>query len=134
MQIRVEDIKVKKRVRKDLGDINPLMESMKKYGLLAPLIVDKSFELIAGRRRLEAARLLGWQTISVTVFDRDDEVEKLEIEVEENVVRKDFSIDELADGYSSLEKLRSPSFWVRLWLAIKRFFHRIFRRKPKTPA
>ncbi|MDR3200868.1 MAG: ParB N-terminal domain-containing protein, partial [Spirochaetales bacterium] len=100
MQIRVEDIKVRRRVRKDLGDVSPLMESMKKYGLLCPIIVNKSSELIAGRRRLEAARLLGWQTVSVTVLDRDDDVEKLEMEIDENVLRKDFSPDELADGYS----------------------------------
>ncbi|MDR1933349.1 MAG: ParB N-terminal domain-containing protein [Spirochaetales bacterium] len=129
MQIRVEDIKVRKRIRKDLGDVGPLMESMKKYGLLSPLIVNKSNELIAGRRRLEAARLLGWQTVSVTVLDRDGDIEKLEMEIDENVLRKDFSPDELADGYGGLDKLRNPPFWARLWRAIKRFFRRIFGRR-----
>ena len=131
MQIRIEDIKVRKRVRRDLGDVSPLMESMKKYGLLAPIIVNKSYELIAGRRRLEAARLLGWKTVTVTVLDRDEEAEKLEMEIDENIVRKDFTTDEIADGYASLERLRKPSFFMRLWLAIKRFFRRIFRGKQK---
>ena len=131
MQIRIEDIKIRKRIRKDLGDVNPLMESMKKYGLLAPIIVNKSYELIAGRRRLEAARMLGWKTISVMIMDRDEDTEKLEIEIEENIVRKDFTIDELADGYAGLERLRNPSFFMRVWRAIKRFFRRLFRRKPK---
>jgi ParB family chromosome partitioning protein len=107
------------------------MESMKKYGLLAPIVVNKTHELIAGRRRLEAARLLGWKTVSVTVLDREEDAERLEMEIEENIVRKDFTTDELADGFASLERLRKPSFFMRLWLAIKRFFRRLFRRKPK---
>jgi ParB family chromosome partitioning protein len=107
------------------------MESMKKYGLLSPLIVNKSYELIAGRRRLEAARLLGWQTVSVTVLDRDDDAEKLEMEIDENILRKDFTTDELADGYTNLDKVRNPPFFKRIWLAIKRFFGRLFHRKPK---
>ena len=132
MQIRVEDIKIKRRVRKDLGDIPFLAESMKKYGLLSPIVVNKDHELIAGRRRLEAAKVLGWQTVVVTVVDRDDDVEKLEIEMEENTTRKDFTTDELADGHVSLDKLRNPSFLKRIWLAIKRFFRKIFRRRPKS--
>ena len=132
MQIQVEDIKVKKRVRKDIGDITFLAESMKKYGLLSPIIVTKSFELIAGHRRLEAARTLGWQTVAVTVVERDDDIEKLEMEMDENITRKDFTTDELAEGYIKLDKLRNPSFWRRIWLAIKRFFRKLFRKKQKS--
>lgn len=132
MQIRMEDIRVRKRVRKDLGDITSLMESIKKFGMLSPIVVNKSNELIAGRRRLEAARLLSWKTVPVTVVDRDEEAEKLEMELDENLHRKDFTTDELAEGYSHLEKIRNPSFLMRLWLAIKRFFRRIFRRRKKS--
>ena len=134
MQLRIEDIKVRKRIRKDMGDITPLAESMKKYGLLSPIVISKSHELIAGRRRLEAARLLGWKTISVTILDYNESTEKLEMEIEENIVRKDFTTDELADGYASLERLRKPSFFMRLWLAIKRFLCRLFRGNPKKTA
>ena len=132
MQIRVDDIKVKKRVRRDMGDVKILAESMKKYGLLSPIVVNKSHELIAGRRRLEAARTLGWQTVSVAVVDREEDTEKLEMEIEENTTRKDFTTDELADGYISLDKLRNPSLIRRIWLAIKRFFRTIFRGKSKS--
>ena len=132
MQIRVEDIKIRKRLRKDLGDVALLAESMKKYGLLSPLIVNKEYELIAGRRRLEAARTLGWQTVAVSVVDRYDDIEKLEMEMDENVLRKDFTVDEVADGHIRLDKLRNPSFLRRIWLAIKRFFRKLFRKRPKN--
>jgi ParB family chromosome partitioning protein len=128
MQIKIEDIKVRKRIRKDLGDVHQLAESMQKYGLLCPIIVSKSNELIAGRRRLEAARTLGWKTVAVTVLERDDDIEKLEMEIDENVVRKDFTTDELADGYVVLEKLRKPSLLRRLANTIKKFFRRLFHK------
>lgn len=129
MQVRVEDIIIKKRVRRDLGDLRPLMKSMQSYGLLNPIILNRQNELIAGHRRLESAKMLGWRTIQAIVLDKESELEKLELELEENLHRRNLSADELSDGYSRLEKLKNPGFFARLWEAIKRFFRRLFRRK-----
>jgi ParB family chromosome partitioning protein len=105
---------------------------MKKFGILSPIVINKSQELIAGRRRLEAARLLGWKTVPVTVIDKEDALEKLEMEIDENIHRKDFTTDELAEGYNALEKIRNPSFFIKLWLWIKKIFCAIFHRKPRA--
>ena len=56
MLVNISEIKVKKRVRKDLGDINSLKDSLKRYGLLNPITIDSKNRLIAGERRLEAAK------------------------------------------------------------------------------
>jgi ParB-like nuclease domain len=61
--ISIDEIKTKNRVRSGDPRIEPLMGSMAKYGLLNPIIVDSKNNLIAGYRRLEAARALGWKTI-----------------------------------------------------------------------
>lgn len=129
MRMQIEQIRMQKRVRKNLGDLGPLMESMKKYGLLNPVTVTSENELIAGHRRLESAKRLGWTTIDVTVLDRPDEIENLEIEIEENTQRKNLTTDELAEAYLRLEKMKNPGFLRRLWAAIKRFFRRLFGRK-----
>jgi ParB family chromosome partitioning protein len=129
MQARIEDIKIKYRIRKNLGDLGQLMESLKKYGLMNPIIINRDNELIAGHRRLEAARNLGWKTIQVLVLDREEYAEKLEIEIEENTQRKELTTDELADGYIRLERFKNPGFFLRLWLFLKRFFRKLFRRK-----
>jgi len=129
MQLRIDEIVIKKRARKDLGDLSSLAESIKKYGLMSPLIVSKNRELIAGHRRLEAAKLLGWKAIPVTIVDREDKIGKLELEIEENVQRKDFSTDELAEAYLRLDKLKNPNIFIRIWQAIVNFFKRIFHRK-----
>ncbi len=128
MQVRIDDIRIGKRVRKDLGDLGPLMESMKKFGLLSPIIVNRDNRLIAGRRRLESARRLGWKTVTVMVVNRESDLERLEMEMEENIQRKEFSPEELAEGYTAMDKYRSPGFFLRIRLWLKDFFRRIFRR------
>jgi Fe-S-cluster containining protein len=64
-------IKVGNRHRKLLGDLEPLAESLETVGLLHPVVVDAKNRLIAGQRRLEAAKLLGWKTVPVRVIDLD---------------------------------------------------------------
>ena len=122
MQLKITDIKIKKRIRKDLGDLSPLMESLRDHGLMNPVVVNRKHELIAGHRRLESARRLGWEHIEATVMDTAGELGMLELEVEENILRRDFSADELAEARNKLEKLRNPGFFKRLWLWIKQVF------------
>ncbi len=119
MQIAPEAILIRKRVRRSLGNLEPLMESLKKYGQLNPIIINRRYELIAGRRRLEAARLLGWSSVQVMVIDSSTEKEKLEIELEENVQRAPLSEQELTEAFTRLERLNRPRFWRRLWNFLK---------------
>jgi ParB family chromosome partitioning protein len=126
--MRIDEIEIGKRVRKDLGNLKPLMESLRLHGLLNPVVVNKNKELIAGHRRLESARLLGWKNIEVRVLDADSEVQMLEMEIEENLHRRSLAVDELADGYDLLNRLKNPSLLRRILNAIRRFFASIFRR------
>jgi len=122
MLLQLCDIKIKKRIRKELGDLEPLIKSMHEYGLMNPVVVNSRLELIAGHRRLESARRLGWEHIEATMMATSGELPMLELEIEENVQRSDFSASELAAALKLLEKLRNPGFFRRLWLAIRRFF------------
>ncbi len=124
MQIPIESITVKTRVRKSPGDLSQLVQSMKNYGQLSPVVVNRRSELIAGHRRLEAARRLGWRTIDAIVVNKESELEKLEVEIEENIRRKAFSPEELSEGLARLERLRRPGFFARL----RRFLATILRR------
>jgi ParB family chromosome partitioning protein len=64
----IRDIRVgTKRIRKDMGDLAGLAESMKELGLLQPVVVFPDGRLILGERRLRAAKLLGWERIPVTI-------------------------------------------------------------------
>ena len=127
MQIPVADIIVKKRIRQEMGDIESLAESLKRYGQISPIVVSRKNVLIAGGRRLEAARHLGWRTINAVVSDSSGELERLELEVEENIQRRDFSMDEVAEATKKIYRLQNPGFFRRLLNAVIRFFKRLFR-------
>ncbi len=129
MQIALEDIKVKRRVRRKPEEIESLMDSMKRYGLLNPITVNSRFVLIAGERRLEAAKRLGWHTINAVVLNDTDKISELEMEIEENTQRSNFTEKELMEAYARLESLRNPNILLRIWRAIVDFFTGLFRPK-----
>ena len=122
MLVNIEDIKIKKRVRHDLGDLEALKDSLRTYGLLNPITLNSKYELIAGERRLQAAKAIGWTNINAVIMDNISEIEQLEIELEENNQRKEFTNEELLEGYKRLEKLRNPSIWSKIKKAFIRFF------------
>ncbi|MBO8456940.1 MAG: ParB N-terminal domain-containing protein [Spirochaetes bacterium] len=128
MLVQVKDVIVKKRIRKELQDIQALKESMSRYGLMNPITINSNNELIAGHRRLEAAKELGWNSISAVVIDPKNEILELEMELEENIQRSPFTKDELIEGYERLEKLRHPGFFRRIWNFIVNFFKRLFSK------
>ena len=129
MFVKIDDIKIKKRVRRDLGDLEALKESLRLYGLLNPITLNSKYELIAGERRLEAAKSLGWERINAIVLDNNvDKIRQLEIELEENNQRKEFTDEELLDGYKRLQKLKNPSIFIRILSFIANLFVAIIQQ------
>lgn len=126
--IDIASIKVKKRIRGSNVSIQPLVESIQKYGLLEPIVIDQNNRLIAGFRRLEACKKLGFTTILANVVSVEDAETFLLLELEENTCRFQFSEEELLKAKKQLEKIRHPNFFVWLWNKIVSFF----TRKKKT--
>lgn len=56
--MRIADIKVGKRRREEMGDIEGLAASIRRYGLIHPVVVDQDWNLVAGSRRLAALNQL----------------------------------------------------------------------------
>ena len=125
MKIPVDSIEIPERVRKDLGDLTPLMESLQKIGQLNPITVTPDFKLVAGHRRLTAVRQLGWKTIEAQIVEGVDELRCLEMELEENLYRKDFTPDEVLAGWKRLDALRHPRLSRRIATGMKKFFSRL---------
>lgn len=94
------------RSRIDAEDLQALAASIREHGVLQPLIVSREgpeggFILIAGERRLEAARLAGLPTIPVIVREAD-EGQQLSLALIENLQRTDLNPLEAAEGYRQL--------------------------------
>ena len=132
MIVKIDDIKIKKRVRRDLGDLEALKDSLKQYGLMNPITLNSKYELVAGERRLEAAKSLGWERINAIVLDKNvDKLCQLEMELEENNHSKEFTDDELLEGYKRLERLRNPSILMRILTFIANLFVAIAKKIAK---
>ncbi|MDD4902504.1 MAG: ParB/RepB/Spo0J family partition protein [Patescibacteria group bacterium] len=85
-------------------DINELAESIKTYGIIQPLIVTRKggrYELIAGERRLRAAKVAGLDKVPVIVRDYDQQ-KKLEVALVENLQREDLNPIDRAGAYRQL--------------------------------
>jgi ParB family chromosome partitioning protein len=92
--------------RQSFGDegIEDLAESIRQKGILQPLLVRRcngGFELIAGERRLRAARRLGMEQVPVLVRDASDG-EMLEMALIENIQRENLNPLEEARAYRRL--------------------------------
>ena len=122
LEIDINSVKVKKRVRGKDVSIDALIESIKRYGLLQPIVVDEKMRLIAGFRRLEACKSLGYSSILARVVKASNDEDLLLLELEENECRVQFSQEELSNAKKRIEKLRHPNFFVWLYRKIKAFF------------
>jgi len=93
------------RQQMDEADLQELADSIQEHGILQPLIVTQEtsgrYTLIAGERRLRAARLVGLQMVPVLVRQATDQ-ERLELALIENVQRSDLAPLETADAYRQL--------------------------------
>ncbi len=85
-----------------LGDLRSLADSIGEVGLLHPVVVTLNGRLIAGQRRLEACKSLGWTEIPVTVVDL---LQAARGEAHENFVRKDLLPSEIVALKRAIEPL-----------------------------
>lgn len=102
MQLKINEIKIGNRIRK-LKDTNveELVKSIKTIGLLNPITVDRNNNLIAGRHRLEAYKVLGRTKIPVRVMQKLIDPLKLELaEIDENLLGPDLTIMERGEHLS----------------------------------
>lgn len=94
------------RKEMDTGELKHLAESIREHGIIQPLILmpisaDNKYELIAGERRLRAAKIAGLVTVPA-IIRKANEQEKLELALIENIQRTDLGPLETAEAYHQL--------------------------------
>ena len=92
-EVDFNEIEFGDRAREDYGDIEDLAISIERYGLMTPLTVIKQKEggylLLAGGRRYRALEFLEWtEQIPVLIKAPGVEIEQIEVELFENIMRK----------------------------------------------
>lgn len=92
--------------RKHLGDLSELAASIQSHGLLQPIIVvateDKRYRILAGERRFSACKKAQLQAVPCIVRSVEEQ-QKLELQIIENIHRKDLNPVEEAESYERLK-------------------------------
>lgn len=103
----ISEVIVQNRQRTELGDIDDLANSLSTYGLIQPIVINQDKRLIAGGRRYAAATKLGWTHIDVVYRETMSEDELHELELEENLKRKDMTWQEQACNIKTIHDLKA---------------------------
>ena len=111
VQLKTDDIRPNRaqpRADFNQNSIIRLADSIRRYGILQPLTVRRAddddsyrYELIAGERRLRAARMLGYLTVPCVIRETDEKT-AAELAIIENLQREDLNMFEEAYGYRKL--------------------------------
>lgn len=113
VQLKVDDItpnEFQPRTQFDDEKINELAQTLQTHGMIQPIVVRKkneeNYEVIAGERRLRAAKVLGWESISAIVRNLTD-TETASVALIENIQREELSVIEEAKAYEQLIEMHS---------------------------
>lgn len=102
----VTSIRVGRRHRADLGDIDVLAASIRRDGLLQPVTVTPDGSLVCGARRLAAIKTLGWKKVNVWVRSGlSDRLGQLLAEQDDNMLHKPLTQLEAAALYRELKQV-----------------------------
>lgn len=106
--VPMTDIIVKRdeRQRRELTQIDVLADSIRRLGLIHPIVVTRSLELVAGERRYAACTMLGWPSIPVQYVDELSPETLEAIELEENIKRQDISWQDYVRAVNKYHKIR----------------------------
>jgi ParB family transcriptional regulator, chromosome partitioning protein len=88
----------------DTEKLAELAESIREHGIIQPITVSKNegqYEIVAGERRLQAAKLAGMKTVPAIVREASEQ-QKLELAITENIQRHDLNPIEEAKSYLKL--------------------------------
>lgn len=116
-QIEVDKIKpnpYQPRTESDEESLKELAQSIREVGIIQPLVVSKieketekgrevEYQLIAGERRLRAAKMVGMERVPVVIKKLDTKEDKLLMALIENIQRSDLNPIEMAKAYARLQ-------------------------------
>ena len=110
-QLRADSIRPNRSQPRAVFDNNAIIrlaDSIRRYGILQPLTVRPTnddelyaYELIAGERRLRAAKMLGFFTVPCVIMATDEQT-SAEMAIIENLLREDLNMFEQAYGFQKL--------------------------------
>lgn len=113
-QVKISQIKYSGEYRGSQADLKLLADSMKKLGQLQEIVLKPDYRVVIGRRRLAAAKSLGWTTIRVHISPTlETDLQYLAAERDENTCRLNYTRKEALEKARELELLEDPQAAAR---------------------
>lgn len=109
-KVKLSDIKVGKRFRVVYKNMDMLVNSIKRFKLLQPLLVDSDLNLIAGGRRYKAAETAGLKEVPVIIRAEVTELQRREMELEENLQREDLTFTEEVKAKREIDLIKKELY------------------------
>lgn len=107
--ISIDQIKLGRQIRSDLGDLDALASSLLQFGQLQPVIIDSEFRLIDGWRRLCAVRQTGRRHVRCLMVRTSDEAMKAILAKRtHDICRLPLTVSEAVDMGRRIESLERP--------------------------
>ena len=114
LEVSIDQLSVSPiNVRRDIGDVSELADSIREQGILEPLVGRRTsedrYEIIIGARRLTAAQQIGLSTVPMIVQDISD-ADAIVRSLVENLQRGDLSLEERVEAYKQLQVIEPTRF------------------------
>ena len=114
LEVSIDQLSVSPiNVRRDIGDVSELADSIREQGILEPLVgrptSEDRYEIIIGARRLTAAQQIGLSTVPMIVQDISD-ADAIVRSLVENLQRGDLSLEERVEAYKRLQEIDPTRF------------------------
>lgn len=104
------------RQRKHIVGISDLAHSFRTIGQINPIIIDEDYNLVAGERRLTAAKECGWSHVTTQFAEDCTKEELFLIELEENLKRHDLTWQETCKAlydYHNIQREANPEWLLK---------------------
>ncbi len=136
MKVKIDDIVIGDRIRTSDIKLEALVDSIRKVGLIQPVVINENYQLLSGYRRLMACKDLGWSEIDVRMIPTEEnQLNELEIELHENKGRVSLNQEDYLHYRELRERILTPpkpkGFINRIQHLFQRiisFFKHIFNR------
>jgi len=105
MRIKLSTIK-NHEPKRDHGNISDLKQSIQEVGLINPITINQNYELLAGRRRYQAVKELGWDEVDVRILESENALFDFKVAIEENLKRKPLTDVEVATAIKEYHEMK----------------------------
>ena len=105
MKVKIVELK-ETEPKRGQGDIKGLKDSIEEVGLINPITINQNSKILAGRRRFQAIKDLGWPEVECRVMESKGDLFDFKVAIEENLKRKNLTDVEVSVAIAEYDEMK----------------------------